>query len=180
MIGAALRAGAHTCDVHDANGGAVSVTFAMCGTTAVMEASQAIGLWRIPHAARSVTRASSFGAGEMLRHAAERGAREMIVGLGGSATNDGGFGLARALGFRFFDGEGNELAGAVTELLRLMRVELPAELDLPAIVAAVDVQNPLLGERGATRVFGPQKGTSREEIELLEGGVDASRRGGRA
>ncbi|MEO5722441.1 MAG: glycerate kinase [Chthoniobacterales bacterium] len=168
LIRDALQGDSRTCEVHDANGAAVSATFAMCGAIAVMETSQAIGLWRIPPAARSPTRASSFGAGEMLRHAAECGAREIIVGLGGSATNDGGFGLARALGFRFFGGDGKELAGAVPELLRLTRVEPPAGLVLPAIIAAVDVQNPLLGERGATRIFGTQKGASPEEIELLE------------
>jgi glycerate kinase len=104
----------------------------------------------------------------MLLDAARRGAREIIIGLGGSATNDGGLGMARALGFRFFDVGGTELGSTVTELMRLERIGLPDELHLPRIVAAVDVQNPLLGPTGSTRVFGPQKGAAATQIETLE------------
>jgi glycerate kinase len=141
------------------------------GATAVMEMSEASGLWRLREEERDVLVASSFGTGEMLLDAVRRGAREIIIGLGGSATNDGGFGLARALGYRFLDGAGQELRPAVDELLRLTRIEPPVNLRLPPIVAAVDVQNRLLGEWGATRVFGPQKGANADNLELLERAV---------
>ena len=93
--------------------------------------------------------------------------RKIIVGLGGSATNDGGFGMARALGFRFLD-QTETNSGPVSDLLGLSRIEAPEALRLPQIVAAADVRIPLLGERGATRVFGPQKGATPEQIDLLE------------
>src|SRR5262249_17089380 len=119
---------------------------------------------------------------EMILDAIKRGAKEIIVGLGGSATNDGGFGMARALGFRFF-ADAKELTGAVSELQSLTKIETPVPADVsPAnatiqaawlprklkIVAAVDVKNPLLGENGATRVFGPQKGSSKSDLQDLE------------
>jgi glycerate kinase len=88
--------------------------------------------------------------------------------LGGSATNDGGFGLARALGFRFLDANGRELDGVVSGLVRLARIEPPKTAPFPAIIAAADVRNPLLGPRGATRVFGPQKGADAARVALLE------------
>ena len=138
------------------------------GATAVFDTSEAIGLWRIPEEARDPMRASSFGVGEMLRHVATCGANKVIVGLGGSATNDGGVGMARALGFRFLDCDGNSLSGSVAELLRLHRIERPAALVLPEIIAATDVRNPLLGERGATRVFAAQKGATPELLDQLE------------
>ena len=104
----------------------------------------------------------------MLRAAAGHGAREIIIGLGGSATNDGGFGLARALGFRFIGRDGRELTGPVTALLDLSRIESPDDLSLPRITAACDVTNPLLGPHGATRTFGAQKGATPEQLETLE------------
>lgn len=103
----------------------------------------------------------------MIRHAAQHGAREIIVGLGGSATNDGGFGMARALGYRFFS-ETSELVDGPEELIALTKIVPPDEMRLPQILAAVDVRNPLLGDRGATRVFGPQKGASPDQLKLLE------------
>jgi glycerate kinase len=134
---------------------------------AVMEMSEAAGMRRISKDERDPIRASTYGVGEMLQYAARRGASEIIIGLGGSATNDGGFGMARALGFRFLKQE-QELRGAVTELAGLERIEKPNDLELPKIIAAVDVRNPLLGRNGATRVFSPQKGASKKEIDVLE------------
>jgi len=103
--------------------------------------------------------------------AASRGANEIIIGLGGSATNDGGWGMAKALGFRFdYEREQDKEKDkeCVTDLVNLSRIEKPRDLKLPKIIAAVDVQNPLLGENGATRVFGPQKGASKDELNVLE------------
>jgi glycerate kinase len=146
-----------------------------------MEMSEAAGMRRVSEGERDPVRATTFGVGEMILDAANRGANRIIIGLGGSATNDGGFGMARALGFRFDyehpPSRGYGVAGEqeheheqvrVTDLLALQGIEKPRDLKLPKIIAAVDVKNPLLGKNGATRVFGPQKGASNKEIEILE------------
>jgi glycerate kinase len=135
---------------------------------AVMEMSEAAGMRRLSEGERDPLGANTFGVGEMILNAAEHGAREIIVGLGGSATNDGGFGMARAVGFRFFSEGQRQLTGGVGELQKLERIERPKDLSWPKIVAAVDVRNPLLGASGATRVFGPQKGATADEIDILE------------
>jgi glycerate 2-kinase len=105
--------------------------------------------------------------GEMILDATKRGAKEIIIGLGGSATNDGGFGMAKALGFRF-DCEHEKNGERVTDLVDLSRIEKPQGLKFPKIIAAVDVRNPLLGKNGATRVFGPQKDASEDDLKVLE------------
>ena len=104
----------------------------------------------------------------MLRDTIARGAKEIVVGLGGSATNDGGFGMARALGFHFLSKAGAELADAVIDLRDLERISSPRDLILPRVIAATDVLNPFLGQRGATRTFGPQKGATPDQLALLE------------
>jgi glycerate kinase len=134
---------------------------------AVMEMSEAAGMRRVQGDNYDVDLASTFGVGEMILRAANNGAREIIIGLGGSATNDGGFGMARALGFRFIANT-RELNEKVSQLAELTRIEKPTSLSLPKIVAAVDVKNPLLGENGATRIFGPQKGVTPDKIDMFE------------
>ena len=149
---------------------------------AVMEMSEAAGMRRLSESERDPIRATTFGVGEMILDATKRGADEIIIGLGGSATNDGGFGMARALGYRFLSGT-KELTGAVIDLQSLTKIESPVEAGVspanstmqPArlplqlnIIAAVDVRNPLLGENGATRVFGAQKGASKSDLDNLE------------
>jgi glycerate kinase len=149
---------------------------------AVMEMSEAAGMRRLSESERDPIRATTFGVGEMILDATKRGANEIIVGLGGSATNDGGFGMARALGYRFFS-DAKELTGAVSNLQSLTKIEPPVVAGVPPanstmqparlplqlnIIAAVDVKNPLLGENGATRVFGPQKGASKSDRDNLE------------
>jgi len=180
-----------TCKAHDPLGREIDGRYAYIENKklAIMEMSEAAGMRRVQPDERNVDLASTFGVGEMLLEAVGHGAHEIIIGLGGSATNDGGFGVGRALGFRFLEGD-EELAGAVAELERLTRIELPGDvealatasayskdrrltqpplqLDLPRIIAAADVRNPLLGQNGATRVFGPQKGATKDKIDLLE------------
>ena len=160
------------CDVHDALGRLIQARYALFGESdkAVMEMSEAAGLWRIGANERNPLKASTAGVGEMLLEATKQGVKEIIVGLGGSATNDGGFGLARSLGFRFLDSRGNELTNGPADLLKLQRiVERPStERAFPTILAATDVRNPLLGKQGATYVFGRQKGTGPDEIQILE------------
>jgi glycerate kinase len=112
--------------------------------------------------------ASTFGVGEMILDAAKRRAYVVMIGLGGSATNDGGFGMARAFGFQFVGDNGSEIR-KVLDLAALHRIEKPKALTASKIVvAAVDVRNPLLGENGATRVFGPQKGVTPDKLDDFE------------
>src|SRR5206468_8151041 len=176
------------CRTHGPLGNPIEARYAWLGenASAVIEMSEAAGLRALQKGVRDVLRANTFGVGEMLFDAAKRGAREIIVGLGGSVTNDGGFGMARALGFRFFDERHNEIEKAV-ELISVAGIEYPVEAGVPPatipasqpvsasggplqmrIVAACDVKNPLLGETGATRTFGPQKGATSEQLEILE------------
>ena len=169
------------CKAHDPLGREIEARYAWIkdGKLAVMEMSEAAGMRRLSESERDPVRATTFGVGEMILDAAGRGANEIIIGLGGSATNDGGFGMARALGFRFdYEHPPSPGFGAaseqekdkerVTDLVSLSRIEKPHDLNLLKIIAAVDVQNPLLGENGATRVFGPQKSASEDELNLLE------------
>ena len=157
------------CKAHDPLGREIDACYGWVesGKSALMEMSEAAGMWRVSKNERDPVRAMTFGVGEMILDATKRNAKEIIIGLGGSATNDSGFGMARALGFQFL-GLGQELRGSVTELAGLERIERPQHLVLPTLIAAVDVKNPLLGENGATRVFGPQKGVSENEISILE------------
>jgi glycerate kinase len=158
-----------TMRAHDPLGREITALYAYMGKRqlAVMEMSEAAGMRRLQPNERNLALTNTSGVGEMLAHAARRGAREIIVGLGGSVTNDGGFGMARALGFQFSDGENNEIE-TIADLSLLARIKPPKDLALPKIIAAADVRNPLLGERGATRVFGSQKGATPKQIEILE------------
>ena len=172
------------CKAHDPLGREIDVRYGWIDQEklAVMEMSEAAGMRRLSQSERDPIHATTFGVGEMILDATKRGAKEIIIGLGGSATNDGGFGMARALGYRFFS-DAKELRGAITDLHNLTRIEFPVVAGVspsnskmqPArfplqlkIVAAVDVKNPLLGENGATRVFGPQKGASKSDLDNLE------------
>jgi glycerate kinase len=141
------------------------------GTLAVIEMAEASGMWRIAANERDLPSSGTFGTGELMRHAIERhGVSRMVIGLGGSATNDGGAGMAAALGVRFLDVAGRELAPHPAALSgRLARIDFSQCIALPPVTAACDVENPLLGPAGATRVFGPQKGADAANMELLEG-----------
>lgn len=165
-----------TTRAHDPLGRQIEASYAYIDDrkVAVMEMSEAAGMRRLRRDEYDVDLASTLGVGEMILDAARRGAEEIIIGLGGSATNDGGFGMARAFGFRFFGKEQeheNELGEAVSQLVKLTRIERPGNLALPKIIAAADVRNPLLGDHGATRVFGPQKGATPAKIDMLEGAL---------
>ena len=175
-----------TCAAHDALGRPIEARYGWLRerATAVMEMSEAAGLWRIAPAERDLLRATTYGVGEMMQDAAQRGAQEILIGLGGSATNDGGLGMARALGFHFLASEeelenptglvkltrvvSNDATRNLTALSRQVGVARGA---FPNVIAAVDVRNPLLGSRGATRTFGPQKGATPEQLDVLERGL---------
>jgi len=160
------------CKAHDPLGREIDARYGWIDQEklAVIEMSEAAGMRRLSESERDPIRATTFGVGEMLLDATKRGANEIVIGLGGSATNDGGFGMARALGFRFL-GAGDREIKRVVELALLERIQRPEgreELKRRRIIAAVDVKNPLLGENGATQVFGPQKGASKSDLDNLE------------
>jgi glycerate kinase len=141
------------------------------GNTAVIEMASASGLHLLTPAQRDARITSSFGTGELIRAALDAGATRIILGLGGSATNDGGSGLLRAVGVRFLDAEGRDLEEGGAALARLDRLDvegLDARLAQVSVEVAADVDNPLCGPRGASAVFGPQKGANPEQVEELD------------
>lgn len=132
--------------------------------TAIIESATIIGLAMLPAGRFHPSELDTYGLGRVLDAARKRGARRCLVGIGGSATNDGGFGLARALGWRFTDAKGDAIE-RWTGLSRLATIHPPAKRwRAPGILVAVDVGNPLRGRRGATRIYGPQKGLRAEEL----------------
>ena len=142
------------------------------GETAVIEMALASGLALIPDARRDPRRATTYGTGELIRAALDDGYRRIIVGLGGSATNDGGAGMASALGARFLDANGDQLPPSGAALSNLVHVDVAAlhpALSETAIIGATDVTNPLCGETGASAIFGPQKGATPEMVSELDG-----------
>jgi len=141
------------------------------GDTAVIEMAAASGLALVPPDRRNPLLTSSRGTGELIRAALDAGARRFILGIGGSATNDGGAGMVQALGARLLDLEGRELDGSGGDLARLERIDvsgLDPRLAECRIEVACDVDNPLTGARGASAVFGPQKGATPEMVQALD------------
>lgn len=139
--------------------------------SAVIEVAAASGLHLVPPAQRDVCRAGSRGSGEVLLAALDAGATRIILGLGGSATNDAGAGLLQALGVRLLNAQGQEIAAGGAALADLARVDtsgLDPRLKQVDIRVAADVDNPLCGPRGASAVFGPQKGASPCDVDLLD------------
>ena len=132
---------------------------------AIMEMSAASGLAMVSDLPLNPHQASTRGTGEMIRHALERGAQRILIGIGGSATNDGGCGMAAALGFRFLDDAEHEIIDLPGELERVRRIDGTNRTQCEIIVAC-DVTNPLLGEQGATRTYGPQKGV--QDVAFFE------------
>ena len=141
------------------------------GTTAVIAMSSASGLTLLKPEERNPLMASTFGTGELIVDALERGCREIIMGLGGSATNDCGVGMLRALGYRFYDAAGEELCDTISILERVESISTTGRHPLlmgVKFTAAVDVDNPLYGPTGAAHIFAPQKGASPEMVERLD------------
>lgn len=144
------------------------------GNRAIIEMAAASGLPLLTHAERNPMLTSTYGTGQLVLHALRNGATEVTLAIGGSATNDGGMGAMRALGVRFLDASGGELQGTGGDLGRVASIDLTG-LD-PLVSRAsfrllCDVDNPLLGPRGATRVFAPQKGATPQQVEKLEKGM---------
>jgi glycerate kinase len=150
-----------------------TAAFAVREGTAIIESAQASGLSRLPGGVLAPLTASSRGVGELISAAVSMGAKRIVLGLGGVACTDGGAGLMTALGARLLDESGAELPPGGAALARLHRIDLSRLRDLSGteVIAATDVDNPLLGERGAAAVYGPQKGASAQDVTLLEDGL---------
>lgn len=140
--------------------------------TAVMEMAACAGLTLV-RGPLDPFRATTFGVGQLLRHAAESGVRKVLLGIGGSATNDLGIGMAAALGYRFLDEEHKPVEPLVQNFARIRHIEKPARALPLEIAAACDVDNPLCGENGATYTFGPQKGVPPAKLAELDGQMAA-------
>ena len=141
------------------------------GRTAVIEMARASGLAMVPHRRRNPRTATTYGTGEVIKEALERGFERIIVGLGGSATNDAGAGMAAALGARFLDEQGKPLPRGGAALARLARIDvsgLDSRLRDVALIGATDVTNPLCGDSGASAIYGPQKGATPEMVAELD------------
>lgn len=140
--------------------------------TAIMEMASAAGITLVPDTEKNPLLATTYGVGEMIRHAMEQGCRDFIIGIGGSATNDGGIGMLKALGYEFFDqngadvGEGGQALAKVSSISTKNRHPLISECKFRI---ACDVNNPLCGENGATYIYGPQKGVT----DSMKAGLDA-------
>lgn len=145
--------------------------------TAVIEMAAASGLPLVPEMRRNPLQATSYGTGELMRDALDRGCTRILLGIGGSATNDGGMGMAQALGVRFIDAAGRELVTGGQQLERIARIDASGlhprivAGDVPVDVCC-DVTNPLCGPNGASAVYGPQKGATPAMIERLDRGLD--------
>ncbi|MGH2572952.1 MAG: glycerate kinase family protein [Actinomycetota bacterium] len=172
---AALGGERHRVTVSDPLGDPVEAEFGIAptedGPLAIIEMARASGLALISPARRDPKRTSTRGTGDLILHACRRGVKDVLVCIGGSATNDAGAGMAQALGVRLLDEEGRDLRPGGASLLRLGRIDMRT-LDPAAraarFVVATDVDNPLVGPQGASAVYGPQKGASPEDVALLD------------
>jgi len=145
------------------------------GKTAVLDMASASGLELLKREELNPMKASTYGTGELIKAALDSGARELIIGIGGSATNDGGIGMIRALGFRVLDENGKPVGEGGEALAKIASVDFSGadkRLKGVSIKAACDVTNPLLGPNGASAVFGPQKGATPEMVKTLDRGLD--------
>lgn len=165
-----------TCLVRDPLGRPVEASWGLLGDgkTAVIEMASASGLYLLSREERNPLFTSTYGTGELIREALDSGCQKVVIGIGGSATNDGGAGMAAALGADLLDSRGNPLPPGGRYLSRLHAVDLkkihPA-IHLVECIAACDVDNPLTGPEGASAVYGPQKGADAEMVRELDGAL---------
>jgi glycerate kinase len=160
-------------EVSGPTGRPVLAAMALNGDTAVVELAEASGLSRLPGGRREPLISTSLGTGQLIAEALRRGARRLVLGLGGSACTDGGAGLIQGLGGRLLDATGNDLPPGGAALRSLHALDLRRLVDLSDVdvVVASDVDNPLLGRDGAGPVYGPQKGASPDDLRVLEAGL---------
>ncbi len=145
------------------------------GSTAVIEMAAASGLPLVSEEHRNALVATTYGTGELIRSALERGCRRLLIAVGGSATTDGGVGVLSALGYRFYDRSGVELSplggGCLEQIARIDDAQADPALSEVEVIVACDVTNPLYGPEGAACIFAPQKGASPDEVALLDRGL---------
>ncbi|MBF6632601.1 MAG: glycerate kinase [Planococcus sp. (in: Bacteria)] len=144
------------------------------GKTAVIEVAEACGLPLVPYGERNPLKATSYGVGEIISDAIEKGSREFVIGLGGSATNDAGIGMLQALGFCFYDMNGEKVGidgQSLTDIWSIDLKQVNPILKECRFRVACDVKNPLYGPEGAAHIFGPQKGATPEMVEQLDKGL---------
>ena len=175
-VAAALSAGFEEIivDAVGPTGEPVQAAYALHGNRAVVELAAVVGLSMLPGGRLDPLTSSTYGLGLVIADAIRRGAQTIVLGLGGSASTDGGAGMAQALGARLLDADGHDLShggGALQGLARLDLRALRETLGSSSIMVASDVDNPLLGADGAAAVFGPQKGADTHQVEALERGV---------
>ncbi|MBC1515379.1 glycerate kinase [Listeria immobilis] len=143
------------------------IAFTDGNKTALIEMAETCGLHLVPLSQRNPLQVSTRGVGELILYAIQKGATEIIIGIGGSASNDGGIGMASALGYEFLDKDGQKLQPIGANLAKVTTINarnVPAELQNITINVVTDVENPLCGEKGATFVFGPQKGLPKPDL----------------
>lgn len=160
--------------VRGPSGDPVTATFALRDEAAVIEMAEASGLRRLTDGVPAPLTASTDGTGELVAAALAAGARRIVLGIGGSATTDGGAGMAQALGARMLDGGGADLPGGGGALVDLDRIDvsgLDGRLAGATVTVATDVDNPLTGPSGAAAVYGPQKGASADDVARLDAGL---------
>lgn len=144
------------------------------GRTAIIEMASASGLTLLSTEERNPLLTTTYGTGEMIADAVRRGARHLLIGIGGSATNDAGMGMLEALGYRFYDCKGHLVAGCGARLERVAQIDASGampELKECLLEVACDVKNPLYGPQGAAHIYAPQKGASPEVVERLDEGL---------
>ncbi len=156
-------------------GGSVEAEYGVLDdNTAIVEMARASGLVLLSSSERKPMLASTYGTGELIADALKRGCKKIYVGIGGSATNDGGMGMLAALGYKFYDETGSLLQPCGAMMCRVARIDaadVMPELSEAGFVVACDVDNPFYGPRGAAYVFAPQKGASQEDVEALDNGL---------
>lgn len=138
---------------------------------ALIETAVTSGLSLLDYSQRDPLRTTTYGTGQLIQAAAEQGAQTILLGVGDSATVDGGIGALTALGWQFLDSRGRPVGFGGGSLGRIQRIHRPDSSDLPRITVLCDVDNPLLGEQGTARMYGPQKGATPEEVDYLEEGL---------
>ena len=170
---AALNGSLVTCEVHDPLMNPIRAEYGILGDglTAVIEMASASGLTLVPPAKRNPMLTTTYGTGELIKDALQRGCRRFLIGIGGSATNDAGTGMLQALGFRFLDKDKNELGKGGQILEQIAHIDFINELKEAVFTIACDVNNPFSGENGAAFVYARQKGADDAMIHQLDKGL---------
>lgn len=155
-------------------GDSITAQYAIAGNTAIIETAAASGLTLVPEGRRNPMKTSSYGTGMLIADAIRRGCRKIILGLGGSATNDAATGILAALGYRFLDSDGHELYTSGENLTKIAAIDASdtdPRLARTEFVLACDVDNPFCGKNGAAAVYAPQKGATPEQVRALDDGM---------